>query len=77
MPTEHFQSRVAMRRNLAWRHLHGEPVTAEEICIKGEGCHKVKHSKNPSRRRIDSVQRRKAAKRKSAHRTKKVVAKRR
>lgn len=77
MPTEHFRSRAAMRRNLAWRHLHGEPVTAEEICVKGEGCHKVQHSKNASRRRIDAAQWRKVAKRKYAHRNKKVVAKRR
>ena len=76
MPTETFRSKSAELANLAYRNIHGIPVTAEEICVKGEGCHKVKHSKNPSRRRIDAAQRRKVARRKSAKRTKKVVAKR-
>lgn len=77
MPVETFRSRAAMQRNLAWRHLHGKAVTAEEICVKGEGCHKVQHSKIRSRRRIDAAQRRKPARRKSGHRGKKTVAKRR
>lgn len=77
MPTEHFRSKSAELANLAYRHIHHIPVTAEEICVKGDGCHKVQHSKNASRRRIDAAQRRKVARRKSAHRAKKVVAKRR
>lgn len=79
MPVEHFKSREAELKNLAFRHMRGVPYTATTACVgegKNEHCHKVKHSKSASRRRIDAVQRRKAAKRKSAHRTKKLVAKR-
>lgn len=37
MPTETFRSKSAELANLAWRHLHGVPVTAEEIYVKGQG----------------------------------------
>lgn len=77
MPVETFRSKRAEMSNLAYRHIHHLPVTAETICVRGEGCHKVQHSKSRSRRRIDSAQRRKVARRKSARRGKKVVAKRR
>lgn len=80
MPVEHFKSKEAERKNLAYRHFEGIPYTATTACVgegKNEHCHKVQHSRNKSRRRIDAAQRRKVARRKSAHRSKKVVAKRR
>jgi len=59
VPTETFRSKEAERRNLAYRHIHGIPVTAERICVKNEGCHQVKHSRSGKRLRIDNKQRRK------------------
>lgn len=70
MPVEHFASREKYRRNLSYRHLHGIPMTAREVCIgkgKNERCHKVKHSTNPKREAIDAAQRRKVARRKKHH----------
>lgn len=62
MPTENFKSKEAYRRNLAYRHIHGVPMTATRVCIRGEGCHKVDHSREtPARRRINARQRRKVA----------------
>jgi hypothetical protein len=58
MPVEHFRSEGAYHRNLAYRHMHGIPMTAEKVCIKGK-CHKVQHSKNRARRKIDAAQRKK------------------
>lgn len=60
MPVEQFRSKEAYRKNLAYRHIHGIPMTAEKVCIKGK-CHKVKHSKSKVRRKIDAKQRRKVA----------------
>lgn len=67
MPTEHFKSKEAYRKNLAYRHMHGIPMTAKEVCVKGEGCHKVDHKdSSPQRKRIDAAQKRKVAKRGTA-----------
>lgn len=60
MPVEHFRSKGAEMRNLAYRHIHGLPVTAKEICV-GKKCHKVQRSKNKARRKIDAAQRKKVA----------------
>lgn len=62
MPVEHFRSKEAYRKNLAYRHIHGIPMTAKEVCI-GKKCHKVKHSTNPKRKKIDAAQRKKVRKR--------------
>lgn len=66
MPVEHFASKGAEMRNLAYRHEHGIAYTAREACIgtgKSERCHKVKHSTNKKREAIDSKQKEKVAKR--------------
>lgn len=66
MPVEHFRSKEAERRNLAYRHMHGIPYTASRACV-GRGkhvrCHEVEHSDSPKRRAIDARQRRKVARR--------------
>ena len=56
MPVEHFRSKEAERRNLAYRHIHDIPYTATSAVVAGRE-HKVKHSTKPSRRRIDAKQR--------------------
>ena len=43
MPTENYRSEEAYRKNLAYRHIHGIPMNAEKVCIKGK-CLKVKHA---------------------------------
>lgn len=58
MPTEHFKSKEAYRKNMAYRHMHGIPFTAENVVIGGKE-HKVKHSTNPAREKIDAKQKRK------------------
>jgi hypothetical protein len=58
VPTEHFKSKEAYRKNLAYRHIHGIPFTAVDVVVGGKE-HKVKHSTNPSREKIDNRQRRK------------------
>lgn len=58
MPTEHFKSKEAERKNLAYRHMHGIPYTATTAVVAGK-THKVQHSDTPSRKRIDAKQRRK------------------
>jgi hypothetical protein len=63
MPVEHFKSKEAYRKNLAYRHIHGIPMTASKVCLKGKGCHTVKHSTSKSRMKIDAAQKRKVAKR--------------
>ncbi len=80
MPVEHFQNKKAEMKNLAFRHMAAVPYTATTACIgtgKNERCHRVKHSDSKSRRHIDAAQRRKVARRKYSHHTKKMVAKRR
>ena len=68
MPVETFRSKAAYERNLAYRHIHGIPMTASRVCIKGR-CHKVEHSTNPSRVKIDERQRRKVTARKHESRS--------
>lgn len=60
--TRHFRSKAAYMRNLAYRHMHGIAFTATRVCIRGK-CHRVKHSTNAARVRIDARQRRKEARR--------------
>jgi len=64
MPVEHFKSKEAYRKNMAYRHIHGIPFTAKKVVVGGKA-HEVKHSTSSSRRKIDAAQRRKAARRKS------------
>lgn len=66
MPTEHFKSKEAYRKNMAYRHMHGIPFTAKNVVVGGKE-HKVKHSTSPARERIDAAQKRKVAKRTKAH----------
>ncbi len=62
MPVEHFRSKEAERKNLAYRHMHGIPYTASEAVVAGRK-HKVKHSKDAKRRKIDAAQKRKRGRR--------------
>lgn len=51
MPTEHFKSPEAYRKWTAYRHIHGIPAPhLKRVCIKGKGCHAVKHSKKGRKR---------------------------
>ncbi len=59
MPIEHFKSKEAERKNLAYRHMHGIPYTATTAVVAGKS-HKVKHSTSGSRAKIDARQRSKA-----------------
>ena len=61
MPVEHFKSKEAERRNLAYRHMHGIPYTATTAVVAGKE-HKVKHSAKGPRAKIDAKQRRKVGK---------------
>ena len=56
MPVEHFKSKEAYRKNMAYRHIHGIPFTAKEVVVGGKA-HEVKHSTNPQREKIDAKQR--------------------
>lgn len=59
MPTERFRSKEAYRKNLAYRHIHGIPMTATRVTIGGR-THKVDHSRDtPQRKKINDRQRRK------------------
>jgi hypothetical protein len=58
MPVEHFKSKEAERKNLAYRHMHGIPYTATTAVVAGKA-HKVKHSASGPRAKIDARQRRK------------------
>lgn len=55
VPVEHFRSKAAEMRNLAYRHEHGIPYTATTACVDGH-CHKVQHSTSLRRKRIDARQ---------------------
>lgn len=61
-PVEHFKSKGAEMRNLAYRHLHNIPYTATTAVVAGKA-HKVKHSKSPKRVKIDAKQLKKETKR--------------
>jgi hypothetical protein len=56
MPTEHFKSKEAYRKNMAYRHIHNIPFTAKNVVVGGKE-HEVKHSTNPQREKIDAKQR--------------------
>ena len=63
MPVEHFRSKKAEMKNLAFRHIHGVPYTATHAVVAGEK-HKVKHSDDPKRKKINAAQKRKVKSRK-------------
>lgn len=63
MPTEHFKSREAYRKNMAYRHIHNIPFTAKDVVVGGKE-HEVKHSTDPKRKRIDVAQRKRVKERK-------------
>jgi hypothetical protein len=48
MPVEHFKDREAYRKNMAYRHMHGIPMSAKEVVVGGKR-HKVKHSRKSRR----------------------------
>ena len=49
MPTEHFRSEEAYRKYLAYEHMRGIKNHMKTACIKGKGCHTVKHGKRKRR----------------------------
>lgn len=60
MPVEHFKSKEAYRKSMAYRHMHNIPFTAEKVVVGGKE-HKVKHS-GRERAAIDKKQREETAK---------------
>jgi hypothetical protein len=58
MPVEHFKSKEAYRKNMAYRHMHDIPFTASKVVVGGKA-HKVKHSTDAQREQIDAKQRQK------------------
>jgi hypothetical protein len=50
MPVETYRSKEAYRKERAYTHIHGIPTHASSVCIKNEGCHKVKHSSKSRRK---------------------------
>ena len=63
MPELHFASKEGYRKNLSYRHIHGISDTADKVVVAGKE-HKVQHSTDPKRVKIDNAQRKKEAKRK-------------
>lgn len=61
MPTLHFKSQEGYRKNMAYRHIHDIPDTASTVVVAGKS-HKVKHSTDPKRVKIDNAQRKKESK---------------
>lgn len=61
MPELHFKTEEGYRKNLAYRHINGIPDTATKVVVAGKE-HKVKHSTNPKRMKIDAAQRKKERK---------------
>lgn len=52
MPTETFKSEDAYRRYRAYTHMHGIKAPGlKRVCIKGKGCHEVKHGKKSKARK--------------------------
>ena len=49
-PVEHFKSKEAYRKNMAYRHIHSIPMTAKEVVVGGKE-HTVKHSKKKMERK--------------------------
>lgn len=61
MPVEHFKSKEAYRKNMAYRHIHGIPFTAKKVVVGGKA-HEVKHTQGGERAEIDARQKRETAK---------------
>jgi len=59
LSVEHFKSKQAYRKNMAYRHMHGIPFTAKAVVVGGKE-HEVKHTKGGERAAIDAKQRQKA-----------------
>ncbi len=53
MPVEHFKSKEAYRKNMAYRHMHGIPFTAKEVVVGGKA-HEVRHSTDSERKKVDA-----------------------
>lgn len=69
-PIENFSSPEAYRKWTAYRHIHS--IAAPHLktaCIKGKGCHKVKHSKLKDRK-LGARRTRKQSRRRSEARKK-------
>ena len=62
-PELHFKTKEGYRKNMAYRHIHDIPDTATDVVVAGKE-HKVKHSTDPKRIKIDKAQKQKEAKRK-------------
>lgn len=60
-PELHFKSDAGYKRNLAFRHIHNLSDTADKVVVAGKE-HKVKHSTDPKRVKIDNAQRKKESK---------------
>ena len=53
MPTETFRSGKAYQKFTAYRHIHGIAApNLKKVCIKGSGCHTVKHSKSSGKKTV-------------------------
>jgi len=66
VPQETFRSEGAYKRWNAYRHIHGIKAPGlKTVCIKGKGCHKVKHSAkgHPKRKGKKAQKKRVSAKR--------------
>lgn len=50
MPTETYRSEEAYRKSRAYTHIHGIKTHASKVCIKGKGCHEVKHGSKRRRK---------------------------
>jgi len=51
MPVESYSSPENYRKYRAYVHIHGIPTHAKRVCIRGKGCHTVKHSAKTKRKR--------------------------
>ncbi len=60
MPVEHFKSKEAYRKNMAYRHIHDIPFTASQVVVGGKE-HAVQHTESGPRKKIDAAQRKKSA----------------
>lgn len=52
MPVETYRSEEAYRKARAYTHIHRIPTHAKKVCIKGKGCHTVKHGKKTTKKRV-------------------------
>ncbi|MDE2102958.1 MAG: hypothetical protein KGL39_37285 [Patescibacteria group bacterium] len=62
MPVEHFRSKEAYRKNLAYRHIHNIPFTATDVVVGGKE-HKVKHSGRAVDRQAKQTRKRRSPRR--------------